>query len=115
MGPNMTGPMRQMRADRMGQMPMSPGIMKRRMGMMCTPAVLDAPCPIRGRAANLGLTDEQEQALGEIEKEARQKARAVLTPEQQANLGDVRDKPVMETCPMMTRMGGARPSTQPTK
>jgi hypothetical protein len=108
MGPNMMGMMQGMGPDMMKQMGMSPETMERMMLLMRTPIYLDSPCPIYAQADKLGLTDDQKKKLGEIENEARQKARAVLTPEQQAKLGKVPDKPVtmMETCPMMKMMQG---------
>ncbi len=85
---------------------MTPEMMERMQLLMRTPIFLDAPCPIFAQAEKLALSEEQKKKLGEIENEARAKARAVLTPEQQAKLGDVPDKPVMmmETCPMMKMM-----------
>jgi len=98
--------MRQM----MGQMKMTPEMMERMQVLMRTPIFLDAPCPIFAQAEKLGLSEEQKKKLGEIENEARAKARAVLTSEQQAKLGNVLDKPVtmMETCPMMKMMQGVQ-------
>lgn len=66
------------------------------------------PCPIFAQAERLGLSEEQKKKLGEIENEARARARAVLTPEQETKLGKVPDKPVtmMETWPMMKMMQG---------
>ena len=84
---------------------MTPETKERMQLLMRVPIFLDAPCPIFAQAEKLGLSEEQQQKLGEIEKEARTKARAVLTPEQQAKLGPVPDKPVtmMGTCPMMKK------------
>ncbi len=117
MGPNMMGMMQGMGPDMMKQMGMSPEMMERMMLLMRTPIFLDAPCPIYAQSDKLGLSDEQKKKLVEIENEARQKARAVLTPEQQARLGTVPNKPVtmMETCPMMKMMGGMGPAMQPAK
>jgi len=96
----------EMMKQMMGQM--TPETMDRMQLLMRTPIFLDAPCPIFAQAEKLGLNEEQKKKLGEIEKEARAKARAVLTPEQQSKLGKVPDKPVtmMETCPMMKMMQG---------
>lgn len=111
----------QMGPEMMKQMGMTPETMERMQLLMRTPIFLDSPCPIYAQADKLGLSEEQKKKLGEIEKEARQKARAVLTIEQQAKLGAVPDKPVtmMETCPMMKMMArGANapgPTTPPAK
>jgi Spy/CpxP family protein refolding chaperone len=82
---------------------MSPEMMERMQVMMQTPIFLDSPCPIFAQAEKLGLSEEQKKTLGEIEKEARKKARELLTPEQLEKLGEIPDKPMtmMETCPMM--------------
>lgn len=87
---------------------MTPDMMERMWLLARVPIFLDAPCPIFAQAESLGLNDEQKKMLGQIENEARAKARAVLTPEQLAKLGNVPDKPVtmMETCPMMKMMQG---------
>lgn len=93
--------------DMMQKMGMKPEMMERMQLLMRTPVFLDAPCPLVAEADKLGLSEDQKKKLGEIENEARQKARAVLTQEQRAKLGSVPDKPVtmMETCPMMKMMG----------
>ncbi|SRR5581483_925654 len=87
----------------MKQMESQPETMERMQLLMRTPIFLDSPCPLYAQADKLNLSEEQKKKLGEIENEARQKARAVLTPEQRAKLGNIPDKPVtmMETCPMM--------------
>lgn len=97
MGPQQMGP------EQMKQMGMTPELMERMQLLMRIPIFLDAPCPIYAQAEKLGLSEEQKKKLGEIEKEAREKARAVLTTEQRAKLGTLPDKPVTmtETCPMM--------------
>lgn len=97
----------------MGQMGMTPAVMEQMQLLMRTPVFLDAPGVISSQADKLGLSEEQKKKLGEIEREARQKARAVLTPEQQAKLGHVPTKPVtmMETCPMMKMMGEKGPES----
>lgn len=110
MNMNMPGMMRGMGPEMMKEMmgQMTPEAMERMQLLMRTPIFLDAPCPIFAQAEKLGLSEEQKKKLGEIENEARAKARAVLTPEQQGKLGNVPDKPVtmMETCPMMKMMQG---------
>ena len=85
----------------MKQMP--PEMMERMQLLMRTPIFLDSPCPLYAQAEKLNLSEDQKKKLVEIENEARQKARAVLTSEQRTKLGNVPDKPVtmMETCPMM--------------
>ncbi len=123
---------------------MAPAMMKRMQVMMQTPVFLDSPGAIYGQAANLELSDAQKAKLLEIESEARQKALAVLTPEQRTKMGDIPDKPMtmmqmrqqmckkmmpmmqkmrgkkggpMMMCPMMQKMGrktGA-PATKPAK
>lgn len=87
----------------MKQMGAQPETMERMQLLMRTPIFLDSPCPIYAQADKLNLSEDQKKKLGEIENEARQKARAVLTAEQRAKLGNVPDKPVTmaETCPMM--------------
>lgn len=89
---------------------MTPALMERMRLLMRVPIFLDAPCPIYAQSDNLGLSEEQKKQLVEIEKEARQKARAVLTPDQQKRLGEVPEKPItmMETCPMMKMMQGTQ-------
>lgn len=98
------------------QMPMSPQMKKRMQAMMNTPIFLDSPCAVYGQRDRLRLTDEQKSQLIKIENEARQKALAVLTPEQKATLGDLPEKPMamMQMCqnmsskmmPMMKEMMG---------
>ncbi|QYO65078.1 peroxiredoxin family protein [Leptolyngbya sp. 7M] len=114
MGPEKMKEMMPQMMKMMRQMGMTPQIMERMQVLVRTPIFLDAPCPIFAQAEKLGLSEEQKKKLGEIENEARQKARAVLTPEQLAKLGDVPDKPVtmMETCPMMKMMMGSSPAPQ---
>jgi len=87
---------------------------------MRTPVFPDSPFAIRGQAEALGLSDEQKQQLLDIENEARQKAKTVLTEEQIKKLGEVPDKPMamMEMCqqmsskmmPMMQKMMGSQGS-----
>lgn len=93
---------------------MGPDVMQRCRAMMFTPIFLDSPAAIRGQAESLGLSEEQKQALLDIENEARQKARAVLTEEQMKKMVPIPDTPMtmMEMCqempakmmPMMQRM-----------
>jgi hypothetical protein len=73
---------------------------------MRTPFFLDSPGALQARANQLGLSEEQIKKLDEIGKESRQKAVAVLTPEQRAKLGEVSDKPfvMMQTCQQMMQM-----------
>lgn len=80
-------------------------MMRRCMVMMRTPVFLDSPSAIRAQAEALGLSDEQMKRLLEIENEARQKARSVLTEEQKSKLDAVPDTPMamMEMC---RQMGG---------
>jgi hypothetical protein len=97
----------QMGPEMMQKMGMKPETMERMQLLMRTPIFLDAPSSLHAQADKLGLNEDQKKKLGEIENEAREKARAVLTPEQRAKLGNVPDKPVtmMETCPMSKMMG----------
>ncbi len=85
---------------------MTPEMKERMRLLMRTPIFLDAPCPIYAQAETLSLSEEQKKKLVEIENEARAKARAVLTPEQQAKLLSVPDKPVkmMDTYPPLKEM-----------
>ncbi|MHC4457680.1 MAG: DUF2703 domain-containing protein [Planctomycetota bacterium] len=62
--------------------------------MMQTKIFSNSPAAILGQAQTLGLSEAQNQKLSEIEKQAREKALAVLTPEQQEKLGDVSVPPV---------------------
>ena len=97
-----------------------PDAMRMRMDvMMRTPIYADSPCAIYGRADRLGLTDEQQAQLAEIENEVRQKALDVLTPEQREALGELPDSPMtmMQMCKrmsarMMPKMPGASGSNQ---
>lgn len=95
----------EMMKQMMGEM--TPETMERMQLLMRAPIFLDAPCPIYAQAEKLGLSEDQKKKLGEIENEAHAKARTVLTPEQQAKLGNVSEKPntMMETCPIMKGMG----------
>jgi hypothetical protein len=104
----------------MQQAGMDPNMMQRCMIMMRTPVFLDSPSAIRGQAEALGLSDEQVKKLFDIENEARQKAKSVLTEEQTKKMGEVPDKPMamMEMCqqmsskmmPMMQKMMGSQGS-----
>ncbi|MDR3603228.1 MAG: hypothetical protein P4L38_01245 [Syntrophaceae bacterium] len=109
---NMMGMMRQAGID--------PNMMRRWKAMISAPVFMDSPAAISGQAEALGLSDDQKQKLLDIEKEARQKARSVLTEEQTKKMGDITDKPMamMEMCqqmcgkmmPMMQKMmGGGGP------
>lgn len=57
-----------------------------------------------GQAEALGLSDEQLKKLLDIENDARQKAKAVLTEEQIKKMGEIPDKPMamMEMCQQMS-------------
>ncbi len=85
---------------------LTPEMQERMKLLMRVPLFLDAPCPIFAQAEKLGLSEEQKKKLVEIENEARAKARAVLTPEQQAKLLSVPEKPVtmMDTYPALKTM-----------
>jgi hypothetical protein len=109
---NMMGMMQQAGID--------PNMMQRCMVMMRTPVFLDSPSAIREQAESFGLSDEQVKKLLDIENEARQKAKSVLTEEQIKKMGEVPDKPMamMEMCqqmsskmmPMMQKMMGSQGS-----
>ena len=73
------------------------GMMRRCMAMMRNPVFFDSPSAVIAQAESLGLSDEQVKRLREIEKEARQKARTVLTEEQIKKMGEVPDKPMPMT------------------
>jgi hypothetical protein len=118
----------QMMMQRMMGMMQQSGVgadmMQRCMVMMRTPVFLDSPSAIRGQPKSFGLSDEQKQKLLDIENEARQKAKSVLTVEQITKMGEVPEKPMamMEMCqqmsakmmPMMQRMmGGGSPQGGP--
>ncbi|MGC8604218.1 MAG: hypothetical protein ACP5VS_11070 [Desulfomonilaceae bacterium] len=109
---NMMGMMQQAGVD--------PNMMRRCKTMMSAPVFMDSPAVISGQAGSLGLSNEQKQKLLDIEKEARHKARSVLTEEQTKKMGEIPDKPMamMEMCqqmcgkmmPMMQKMmGGGGP------
>jgi hypothetical protein len=101
MGPNMM--------DMMKQMGMKPERMDRMQLLMRTPVFVDSPTALQVQGDRLGLSEEQAKKLGRIEKEARQKALTLLTPEQRTKLGGIPDKPpvVMEMCQqMMAKMPG---------
>jgi len=98
MGPNMM--------DMMKQMGMEPERMDRMQLLMRTGVFVDSPAALQVQKDKLGLSEKQAKKLGEIDKEARQKALALLTPEQRTKLGDIPDKPVvmMEMCQEMITM-----------
>jgi hypothetical protein len=111
MGPDM---MQEMMMN-MKQAGVSQDMMRRWQVMMNTPIFMDSPCAVYGQADTLGLSEEQKKQLSEIENEARQKALAVLTPEQLENMGDIPEKPMSlsnmckemsKECPMMQMMHG---------
>ena len=90
--------------------------------MMSAPLFLDSPAMILAQAESLELSKEQKQKLFDIEDEARQKARSVLTDEQTTSMGEIPDKPaaIMEMCqqmcaemaPMMRMMMGGQNDSQ---
>jgi hypothetical protein len=98
MGTNMT--------NMMQQMGMKPERMDRMQLLMRTGVFVDSPAALQVQKDKLGLSEEQAKKLGEIEKQARQKALTLLTPEQRTKLGDIPDKPVvmMELCQEMMTM-----------
>ena len=112
--------MRQKMMGMMEQAGIDPNMMRRCQAIMFAPVFLDSPAAIRGQAEALGLSDEQKQKLLDIENEARQKAKTVLTEEQVRKLGEVPEKPMamMEMCqqmsskmmPMMQKMMGSQGS-----
>lgn len=106
-GPAMPMNPQMMMQNMMGMMQQAgvgPEIMQRCMAMMRTQVFLDSPAAIRGQAEVLGLSDEQVKKLLDIDKEARQKAKSVLTPEQTKKLGDIPDTPMamVEMCQQMS-------------
>lgn len=62
--------------------------------LMQTIIFLDSPSAILARTKALSLTAEQNRKLLEIERQARNKALAVLTPGQRKKLGDVSVAPI---------------------
>jgi hypothetical protein len=106
MGDNRTG---SNMTDMMKQMGTKPEMMARMQLLMRTGVFVDSPAALQVQKARLQLSQEQTGKLSEIEREARQKALALLTPEQRTTLGDIPDKPLvmMEMCqPMMAKMSG---------
>ena len=100
MGDNQTGPNM---TDMMQQMGMKPEMMARMQLLMRIPVFVDSPAALQVQRDKLQLSEEQASKLSEIDKEARQKALALLTPEQRTALGDIPDKPLvmMEMCQQM--------------
>jgi len=93
----------------MKRMGMQPEMMNRMQILMRAGVFVDSPAALQVQRDRLQLSAEQAGRLREIEKEARQKALALLTPEQRTKLGDISDKPLvmMEMCQqMMPMMGG---------
>lgn len=92
--------------DMMKQMDMKPEMMDRMQLLMRTGVFVDSPAALQVQKDKLGLSEEQVKKLREIEKEARQKALGLLTPEQRKTLGDIPDKPLvmMEMCQQMMPM-----------
>lgn len=62
--------------------------------LMQTKIYLDSPAAIMARTKALNLTVEQKQKLLEIEKQARERALAVLTPQQRQMTGNVSATPI---------------------
>ncbi|GAB4287501.1 MAG: hypothetical protein Kow0092_40480 [Deferrisomatales bacterium] len=67
---------------------------------MGAPSFLDGPGALLGRAEELGLSQEQRERLETLLREARERAREILTPEQIDRLGDLPDSPqsLKEVC-----------------
>lgn len=85
----------------------APDMMRLRRVVMSAPIFLDSPSVIYGQATYLELSEAQKTKLLKIEREARQKALAVLSDGQRKKLGDVPDTPttMMEMCDsMISRM-----------
>ena len=77
--------------------------------LMRTGVFVDSSAALQTQKDKLQLSQEQLGRLSGIEKETRQKALTVLTPEQRTALGDISDKPLvmMEVCQqMMAKMSG---------
>ena len=72
----------------------TPQMMRRCQTMMQTSISIDSPSAIRGQEEVLGLSEGQKKKLAEIERNAREKALAVLTPEQQKKLSDLPSQPM---------------------
>ena len=95
--------------DMMQQMGMKSERKDRMQLLMRTGVFVDSPAALQVQKDKLGLSEEQARKLGEIEKEARQKALVLLTPEQRTKLGGIPEKPLvmMEMCQeMMTMCAG---------
>ncbi len=90
----------------MKQMGMQPEMMNRMQILMRAGVFVDSPAALQVQRDKLQLSEEQAGKLREIEKQARQKALALLTPEQRTNLGDIPEKPLvmMEMCQQMMQM-----------
>jgi len=106
MGDNQAGPTTMNMMDMMKQMGMEPEMMARMQLLMRTGVFVDSPAALQVQRDKLQLSQEQAGKLTAIEKEARQKALALLTPEQRTKLGDIPDKPLvmMEMCQEMMKM-----------
>lgn len=78
--------------------------------MMETEVSPEGPAAMLGAADRLGLSDEQKDHLEAIRQETRERARAVLTDEQQAKLGELRDGSTAMRCPMMQMMKADHPN-----
>ncbi len=90
----------------MKKMGMRPEMMDRMQILMRAGVFVDSPAALQVQKDKLQLSEVQAGKLREIEKEARQKALALLTPEQRKALGDIPDKPLvmMEMCQQMMPM-----------
>lgn len=106
MGDKQAGPNTMNMMDMMKQMGMEPEMMARMQLLMRTGVFVDSPAALQVQRDKLQLSQEQAGKLSEIEKEARQKALALLTPEQRTKLGDIPDKPLvmMDMCQEMMKM-----------
>ena len=105
-GDNQTGPNTMNMMDMMQQMGMKPEMMDRMQLLMRTGVFVDSSAALQVQKDKLQLSQEQVGKLREIETEARQKALALLTPEQRTKLGDIPDQPLvmMEMCQQMMKM-----------
>ena len=78
-------------------------MMRRCRIMMRTSISMDSPNAIQSQAEALGLSEEQKKQLAEIDKDAKKKALAILTPEQRKKMGDIPNEP-MAMMQMMQKM-----------
>jgi len=80
--------------DMMKNAGISDEMLMQRRAMASAPLYMDEPAVLLGMAKDLGLSDEQKDKLTDIQKEARGKAKAVLTEQQQKKVGTVSEKPM---------------------